>query len=71
MPYVQEHVQRYHKQEKRRAGRAVQSASRRRQVIEEARTKGPEPVRKGKYEGVLSRLLGGAHLGEAQHGGQM
>ncbi|GAX79840.1 hypothetical protein CEUSTIGMA_g7280.t1 [Chlamydomonas eustigma] len=41
MPYVQEHVQRYHKQEKKRAGRAVQSATRRRQVVEEGRAMGP------------------------------
>jgi len=45
MPYVQEHVQRYHRQEKRRAGRAVQSATRRRLIVEEARAKGPDPVR--------------------------
>ena len=44
MPYVQQHVQRYHKEEKRRAGRAVQSATRRRQFAEEAKSLPPDPV---------------------------
>ncbi len=52
MPYVQQHVQRYHHEETRRMKKATNIVTKKRQVQEEtlemARASKPDPVRRGR-----------------------